>query len=84
VLKLVGELKPVPVQHLKKLTSTDEIWACRIVFSGNTYRILCFFYKHNRLVLTHGFMKKTSKTPSEEIRKAEQLKADYIRRQAHA
>ena len=34
-----------------------------MVFGGNTYRILGFFHGSNSLVLTHGFMKKTPKTP---------------------
>jgi phage-related protein len=53
-------------------------------FGGNTYRILCFYHGGNRLILTHGFMKKTPKTPAEEIRRAEQLKADFIRRHGRA
>jgi phage-related protein len=84
VLKLLQELDPVPIQYFKKLTATDEIWECRMVFGGNTYRILCFYHGGNRLILTHGFMKKTSKTPSEEIRRAEQFKADFVRRHGRA
>ncbi len=84
VLKLIQELDIVPTQYFKKLSDTDEIWECRMVFGGNTYRILGFFQRGNRLVLTHGFMKKTPKTPPEEIRKAEQLRADHIRRYRRA
>jgi phage-related protein len=84
VLRLVQELDIVPTQYFKKLSDTEEIWECRMVFGGNTYRILGFFHGHNSLVLTHGFMKKTPRTPAEEIRKAEQLKADHIRRHRHA
>lgn len=84
VLKLLQELDPVPIQYFKKLTATDEIWECRMVFGGNTYRILCFHHGGNRLILTHGFMKKTPKTPSEEIRRAEQFKADFVRRYGRA
>ena len=84
VLKLVQELDIVPTQYLKKLTDTDEIWECRIVFGGNTYRILGFFHGRSSVVLTHGFMKKTPKTPAEDIRRAEQLKADHIRRHPRA
>lgn len=84
VLKLLQELDMVPTQYFKKLSTTDGIWECRMVFSGNTYRILCFFHRSSRLVLTHGFMKKTQKTPGEEISQAERLKADYIRRHGRA
>ena len=84
VLKLLQEMDIVPGQYFKKLTVTNEIWECRMVFGGNTYRMLGFFHGSNRLVLTHGFMKKTPKTPSEEITRAERLKADYIRRHGRA
>ncbi len=52
-----------------------------MVFGGNTYGIMGFFHGSNR---TDGFMKKTPKTPSEEIRKAEQLRAEHIRRHRRA
>ena len=43
VLKLLQELDTVPSQYFKKLSATAEIWECRMVSSGDTYRILCFF-----------------------------------------
>ena len=84
VLKLLQEMDIVPRQYFKKLTATDEIWECRMVFGGNTYRLLCFFHGGSRVVLTHGFMKKTPKTPADEISRAEQIKADYTRRHGRA
>ena len=84
VLKLVQELETVPLQYLKKLGVADEIWECRMTFGGNTYRMLGFFHGGNQMVLTHGFMKKTQKTPSQEINEAQRLKADYIRRYGRA
>ncbi len=84
VLRLVQELDIVPTQYFKKLSDTEEIWECRVVFGGNAYRILGFFHATNSLVLTHGFMKKSPKTPAEEIRRAELLRADHIRRHRRA
>ena len=84
VLKLVKELDIVPVSYLRKLTGTDEIWECRVVHQGNTYRVLGFFDRGNRVVLTHGFTKKTPKTPSAEIHRTTQLKVDYLRRRRDA
>jgi phage-related protein len=83
VLRLVQELDQVPTQYLKKLTAAEEIWECRIVFGGNTYRFLGFFQDRNLVVLTHGFIKKTQKTPPQEVAEALRLKADYIRRHRH-
>ena len=34
----------------------------------------------NNVILTHGFIKKTQKTPQNEIEKAEKYKDDFIKR----
>jgi phage-related protein len=79
VLQLIEELDSIPQQYLKKLTS--EIWECRIQFGGNIFRVLCFF-DGAQVVLTHGFQKKTQKTPRTEIEKADSYRIDYLRRRA--
>jgi phage-related protein len=84
VLRLVQELDPVPSQYLKKLVASGEIWECRAEFGGNTYRLLAFFHGRALIVLTHGFMKKTQKTPPGEIAEAQRLRADYQRRHGGA
>ena len=77
VLKIIEELDAIPEQYLKKLTS--EIWECRIQFGGNIFRVLCFFDGAD-VVLTHGFQKKTQKTPKNEIEKAKSHRIDYLQR----
>ena len=79
VLQLIEELDAVPEQYLKKLA--NEIWECRIQFGGNIFRILCFF-DGAEVVLSHGFQKKTQKTPRNEIEKAENYRIDYLQRRA--
>ena len=39
--------------------------------------------KLSKFVLLHGFIKKTMKTPDNEIKKARQYMEDYKRRQDH-
>ena len=34
----------------------------------------------NRAVLTHGFIKKTQRTPVREIEKAKKIRSDYLKR----
>ena len=80
VLQLVEDLDEIPSSYFKKLKGTDEIWECRIQFGSNFYRILCFFVNGALLVLTHGFSKKSRKTPRGEIEKAEIYRKDYLRR----
>ena len=80
VLQLVESLDIVPIQYLKKLDGTDDIWEVRIDFGGDAFRLLGFFDKGNLVILTNGFAKKTQKTPASEINLAEQRKTDYQNR----
>jgi len=77
VLRLVEEERLVPARYLKKLVGTDEIWECRADHGSDTYRIFCFMASGNRLVLTHGFAKKSQRIPAGEIRRAETYRADF-------
>jgi len=77
VLRLIEELDAIPEQYLKKLTG--DIWECRIQYGGNTFRVLCFF-DGPAVVLTHGFQKKTRKTPRTEIERAVSYRRDYLDR----
>lgn len=47
---------------------------------GNAIRLLGFLHKGNLVILTNGFMKKSQKTPAQEIAVAEQRKKDYEKR----
>jgi phage-related protein len=63
----------------KKLTS--EIWEFRTNYLSTNIRLLAFWDKEKinetLVVATHGFIKKTQKTPKQEIEKAEQLRSEY-------
>ena len=63
----------------KKLEGT-EIWEFRTLYSGIAYRLLAFWdTRHNALIITtHGFIKKTDKTPKKEIDKAERKRNEYF------
>ena len=43
-------------------------------------RVLYFYYKDNKFVLLHQFVKKTNKTPQKEITKAKKERDDYKKR----
>lgn len=62
----------------KKLVGTD-IWEFRTKYCSMEYRMLAFWDKKNKsfVVLTHGFVKKTQKTPQREIEKAERIRKQY-------
>lgn len=80
VLNLLEDLEFVPASYFKKLVGTEEIWECRIHFGSNAYRIFCFFVDNSVVVLTHGFAKKSQKTPKNEIERAEAYRKDFFKR----
>ena len=63
----------------KKLEGSD-IWEFRTLYNGVQYRIFAFWdTEAETLVLTtHGIIKKTQKTPSKEIAKAERIRKEYF------
>ena len=80
VLHLIEDFQSIPTQYFKKLTGTDELWEVRTEIGGDAFRLLGFLHGSRFVVLTHGFRKKTQKTPHAEIRLAGERRLDYIRR----
>lgn len=80
VFKLIETQNVVPGKFLKKLERT-KLFEVRVEWQSNIYRFPCFFEKDKIVILTHGFQKKTMKTPRREIERAENYRQDYLRRQ---
>ena len=64
----------------KKLN--DSIWEFRTLYHSKAYRLFSFWDKtegNDTLVIaTHGILKKTQKTPQKEIKKAEEIRKQYL------
>ena len=60
-----------------------ELWELRIKFASDISRIFYFIPVQNKIVLLHGFVKKTDKTPPGEIEIAKKRILDYKRRYSH-
>lgn len=58
----------------------DGIFELRAKSGTNISRVMYFFIIGNQAVLTHGFIKKTQKTPRRELQRAKDIRADYFRR----
>lgn len=58
----------------------DGIFELRAKSGTNISRVMYFFIIGNQAVLTHGFIKKTQKTPRRELQWAKEIRADYFRR----
>lgn len=63
----------------KKLDNTD-IWEFRTLYNRTAYRLFAFLDKDKEtfVIATHGIIKKTQKTPSKEIAKAETIRKQYF------
>ena len=58
----------------------DDIFELRAKVGSNISRVLYFFYDGGKAVLTHGFIKKTQKTPVSEIERAIKYRKEYFSR----
>ena len=79
VLDLVRFERQVPIKFFKKLESTDGIYEVRVITSQKSIRILCFHDEGTLVILTNAFVKKTQKTPKNEIKISENLKIEYLK-----
>jgi phage-related protein len=64
----------------KKLN--EFIWEFRTIYNGKVYRLFAFWDRidgfETLVIATHGLLKKTKKTPTKEIKKAEEIRRDYF------
>ena len=60
----------------------ERLWrkGGNIKFGSDITRTLYFFYEGANIILTNGFVKKTQKTPAQEIKLAKLRRADYLSR----
>lgn len=58
----------------------SELWELRIKYASDISRIFYFIHIQGKIVLLHGFLKKTQKTPPKEIEIARNRILDYKER----
>lgn len=67
--------------YVKPITGKKKMYEIRIKDKANIHRVLYFAFTGKRLVLLHGFTKKTQKTPPRELEIAEKRMNDFIKGQ---
>ena len=81
LLEILGEkgnaLREPYSKHL-----SDGIFELRCKQGNDITRVLYFFYYGGKIVLTNGFVKKTQKTPSAELKLAKVRRDNFIERMA--
>lgn len=83
--KLIGlmevlEEKGTELRKPYSVSLSDGIFELRCKQSSNITRALYFFYTGKKIIVTNGFVKKTQKTPPNEIKIAKKRRADWISR----
>ena len=71
-------LDRLPVTILKSIEGKKGLFEIRVEFGGDIFRVFCCFDEGSLVILFNGFQKKTQKTPSGEIDKAESLMKEYF------
>ena len=68
-----GPPKADDISHV--VDREHEIWE----FIRGRVRVLWFYEKGRVLILSHGFMKDTKKTPDAQLERARKLRKDYLK-----
>lgn len=76
--RIIEDLDIIPEIYFKHLENTDGLYEIRLQLGSDIYRVFCFFDDKNIVVLGHGFQKKTQKTPTKEIEKAQKIRKEYF------
>ncbi len=82
-LELVRNLPVVPSKFWQKMSGAQNIWEVRTEYAGNIYRVLATTAKGNRVILLHGFQKKSKKTPRQDMEIAQQRQKRYFERHGY-
>lgn len=84
VITLIMTVENVPVRFLKAIEGRKGLFEIRVENYTNIYRVFCCFDKGNLVILFNGFQKKTQKTPSSQLDKAEALMKKYFEQKQQA
>ena len=71
------ELKGNELREPYSKSLSDGIFEIRAIQGNNITRVLYFFVVDKKIILTNGFVKKTQKTPENEIVLAKKYRKDY-------
>ena len=80
-IQRLGEEGFLPEPFSKAISGSRKLRELRVGYGGNIYRVFYSLVSERRIVLLHGFMKKTRKTPGNEILTAEKRLQRFLERE---
>jgi phage-related protein len=78
VLWLISYTEKVPIIFLKYLEDTEGLYEIKISSTFKEVHILCFFDDNKVIILINCFLKKSQRTPKNEIELGAKLKNEYF------
>lgn len=78
---MLSIIERIPTKFFKSIEGVKGLFEIRIEYEGNIYRIFCCFDRGNLVILFNGFQKKSQKTPTKELVKAEKIMEEYFNEQ---
>ena len=78
IIEAIETFERIPRNYGKNLVGTNGLYEARIQLGSDIWRVFCFFDDGKLVILLNGFIKKTQKTPKNEIKKALQLMQKYF------
>lgn len=73
----------LPIKESLSKHLEDGIFELRTYLRDKIARSLYFYQRGAQIIITHGFIKKTQKTPRKEIERAKELREQYLKRLKH-
>jgi len=73
--ELIEEIEKVPTKYLKHVG--DGIYEIRVKLGSNIFRAFGFFEGEKLVIVINGFVKKTQRTPKDEIKRAKKIRKEY-------
>ncbi|NOQ30640.1 MAG: type II toxin-antitoxin system RelE/ParE family toxin [Helicobacteraceae bacterium] len=73
----------LPVKENLSKSLDDGIFEIRVSLPNKIVRSLYYYVSGKKIIITHGFIKKSQKTPNAEITKAKELRKLYNKRKSY-
>ena len=76
IVEVIGYLQTygfhLPTQYLRRMSGSQRLWELRAKYRSKQYRIFLAKSGQTEIVLLHAIIKKTAKTPKQDIETAEE------------
>jgi phage-related protein len=67
----------LPTSYLRRMSGTQKLWELRVKYRSKQYRLFLAKWSETTIIMLHIMIKKTQKTPRQEIETAQQRLQSY-------